>query len=435
MISHPMKSGLVCQQGKLGKGREMTQSGSFGKNSIITLAASILNIALGIFVSIIIARLLGSEGKGIYTVTTLFSYLIVTLGSLGLPSAATFRVARRSYAHRQILENSVLLGLLTGTLGIIAGLITVILMGQYVFPGVSQTYLLFALLIIPGNILFVHLQYVLLGIQHIKGYNLTAVIQSVLLVVLIMIFVGVSKMDITGALMAVALSWIFANPLAFSLAVKINNVIKLQVNFSYIKNALGYGLKIYISHILRLLSLRINLFLVNSFLNPDLVGFYSISVGLIEKLWLIFQTTATVLFPKIAMEMDEGRKKEFTPVVARTVLWITILVTLAVFFLGQWLIEFLYSQTFILAVTPLKILLVGTVPGSLYQILGNDIAGRGRPILNVYANIVGFISAVILSVLWIPNMESKGQPGRLWSLIFSAQLLQFFSMPESLAIP
>jgi len=386
----------------------MTRSGSYGENSIITFVAAILNLALGIFLSVIIARALGPEGKGVYAITTLFSYLIVMFGSLGLPSAATFYVAKQSYARQEILGNTVLASFLTGALGMIIGLIIAISIGQYIFPDISQKYLMLALLIIPGNMLLIHLQYVLLGAQHIKGYNFASVVQCLFSLVLTMLFLWIFRMGISGALIALVLSWIFANIFAFALAVKISDGIKLRMNPSYIKNALKYGLQIYISNILRFLSLRVNLFLVNGFLNPTAAGFYSISVGLTEKLWLISQAAATVLFPKIAAEEDEVQKKEFTPIIARTVLWITILVALIIFLLSQWLIGFLYSPVFLPAVAPLRILLLGTVAAGLSQVLGNDIAGRGRPILNVYANIAGFISLVFLSVLWIPRYGIEG---------------------------
>ncbi|MEM4204854.1 MAG: polysaccharide biosynthesis C-terminal domain-containing protein [Candidatus Methanomethylicaceae archaeon] len=177
----------------------------------------------------------------------------------------------------------------------------------------------------------------------------------------------------------------------------------------------------HISNILRFLSLRVNLFFVNAFLNPAAVGFYSISVGLTEKLWLISQAAATVLFPRIAMEEDNVKQKEFTPIVVRTVLWIMIFMALIIYLISSWLISFLYSKAFLPSVASLKILLLGTIAAGPGQILGNDIAGRGRPILNVYANIGGFISVVILSALWIPKY---GIGGAAWastvSYIFSS---------------
>lgn len=385
----------------------MEQSGSYGTNSIITFLAGILNLALGTFVSVIIARSLGPEGKGVYTVATLFSHLVVTLGSLGLPSAATFYVAKRSYTRQEILGNTVLVGLLTGFLGMIVGSIIVIFAGQYILPGISQEYLMLAILAIPGNMLLIHLQHILLGAQHIKEYNIVTLIQSFFLLTLITLFLWIFKMGVFGALAATILSWIFTSIFTFMLVIKINNGIELKINFSYLKNALKYGHNIYIATILRLLSLRVNLFLTNAFLDPTSVGLYSISVGLAEKLWLISHAAATVLFPKIVMEEDKVRK-EFTPIVARTVLWIMILTAFIIFLSSQWLISFLYSQTFLPAATPLKILLLGTVSVGLSQILGNDIAGRGRPILNVYANIVSFVSITVLSILWIPKYGIKG---------------------------
>jgi len=386
----------------------MERIGSYRKNAIITFSASITNLALGVLLSVVIARSLGPEGKGIYTVVTLFSSLIVTLGSLGFPSGAAFYVAKRSYTRQEILGNSVLVSLLMALVGIIVGLITIITFGRYVFPGVSQGYLLLALLIIPGNMLLIHLQYILLGAQHIKGYNLAAMIQGFLSLIFTILFLWIFRMEVGGALLGIVFSWIFADIFTFVLTAKVSNGFKMQMNISYLKNALSYGLKIHIGNILRFLSLRVNLFLVNVFLNPAAVGFYSISVGLTEKLWLISQAAATVLFPKIAGEEDEVKKKEFTPIVARTVLWIMVPIALLIFFLSRWLVSFLYSQTFLPAVASLRILLLGTVAGGLSQILGNDIAGRGQPILNIYANIAGFISVIVLSILWVPKYGIEG---------------------------
>lgn len=386
----------------------MTRVESFAKNSAFTLLTSILNLVLSIFVTIIIARLLGPEGKGIYTVITVFPYLIVTLGSLGVPSATAFYVAKQSYTRPKILGNTVLTSLITGTLGMIVGLIIATFWGHRLFPGISQKYLILALLTIPPNMLFIHLQYTLLGAQYIKGYNLVSLIHNSLLLAFTILLLWVFKMKVIGALTAIILSYIFANIFTFVLTIKVSGGIKLQMDYSYLKNALRYGLQIYISNTLRFLSLRVNLFLVNGLLNPAAVGFYSISTGLTEKLLLISQAAATVLFPKIAMEEDDIKRKEFTPVIARAVLWLTLLTALIIFVLSQWLIGFLYSQTFLPAVAPLRILLLGTIAVSLSQILGNDIAGRGQPILNVYANIVGFISVVVLSVLWIPKYGIEG---------------------------
>lgn len=150
------------------------------------------------------------------------------------------------------------------------------------------------------------------------------------------------------------------------------------------------------------------MFLVNGFLNPVAVGFYSIGVALVEKLWLISQSASTVLFPRVAAETDEQRRKDFTPMVARTVLWVTALGAIALAFVSHWIVLLLYSEAFLPSVRPLQILLLGVVALSVTRVLANDIAGRGRPILNTYVSVATLGSNVILNLIWIPRYEIAG---------------------------
>jgi len=150
------------------------------------------------------------------------------------------------------------------------------------------------------------------------------------------------------------------------------------------------------------------MFLVNGYLNPAAVGFYAIAVGLVEKIWLIPHAMSIVLAPKVAAETDEQRRKKFTPLVARTVLWISALGALALFLFGRWIVEFLFSAEFLPAVQPLQILLPGIVAMSIWAVLANDIAGRGRPMLNTYIGGISLVVNVLLNILWIPMYGIEG---------------------------
>jgi O-antigen/teichoic acid export membrane protein len=150
------------------------------------------------------------------------------------------------------------------------------------------------------------------------------------------------------------------------------------------------------------------MFLINGFVNPAAVGFYAIAVGLVEKLWLVAHAANIVIFPRVAAENDEQRLKEFTPLVARAVLWVTALGALVVLFLSRWLVETLYSADFLPAVQPLQILLPGIVASGVAGVLAHDIAGRGRPMLNTYVGGISLVVNVALSLLWIPKYGIEG---------------------------
>jgi O-antigen/teichoic acid export membrane protein len=156
--------------------------------------------------------------------------------------------------------------------------------------------------------------------------------------------------------------------------------------------------------------------LINVFMNPLAVGYYSISVAITEKLWLISQSASTVLFPKVSSEKDEKALEEFTPIVSRNVLLITALGAILIFFLSRWIVIFLFSEAYLPAVQPLQILLIGTVAVSGSRVLGNDIAGRGRPILNTYLNAITVVVNLCLDILWIPKF---GITGAAWATTVS----------------
>jgi len=392
----------------------------FVRRTAITFTTRVLNLVLGIAVSIIIARLLGPDGKGSYTMAALLPALIVTFGNLGIGPATVYYVARGRYPRQEILGNNIIFAFVIGTLGVLGGLIVSLFFHQSLFPGVAQGYLLLALALIPVGFLFTYLQNILLGAQRFKEYNFISVLQGASFLVFIVIALWALKIGVAGALLAGIAAWFLVDVILFLWTKRVVGGISLKLNPIYLKKVSTYGLKAYLGNALQFLNYRLDMFLINGFLNPTAVGFYSIGVGLAEKLWLISQAASTVLFPRVAAESDEQRRKEFTPLVARTVLWVTALGAFALAFVSRWIVLLLYSEAFLPSVRPLQALLVGIVALSAARVLTNDIAGRGRPMLNTYVAAVTLVTNVILNITWIPKY---GITGAAWASTVSYSAL------------
>ncbi len=385
-----------------------TKTGQFTKNTAVTFTARVISLILGIGTSIAIARLLGPEAKGIYTMAALLPSLVVTFGNFGIGPATVYYVARKRYPRREILGNNIFLGAVIGAIGMLAGLIMVLFFRQSILPGVALGYLLLALLMIPIKISFSYVNYILLGAQHIKQFNLISILQTVLFLVCIVLALLAFKAGILGALAAGITSSFLVDVVVFFEAKKVTRGISFHLNHSYIKDTLAYGIKAHLGNVLGFLNYRVDMFFVNAFLNPAAVGFYSIGVALVEKLWMVSYAASTVLFPRVAAETEEQRRKDFTPLVARSVLSVTALGAVVIFFLSRWIIGLLYSSAFLPAVRPLQILLPGIVTLSVGRVLANDIAGRGRVMLNNYAGLVTVATNVALNILWIPRYGIAG---------------------------
>ncbi|MEM4675390.1 MAG: polysaccharide biosynthesis C-terminal domain-containing protein, partial [Nitrososphaerota archaeon] len=210
--------------------------------------------------------------------------------------------------------------------------------------------------------------------------------------------------------------WLIIDIIIFRLAKTVSAGIDMKPNAAYIKRVVIYGIQAHLSNILGFLNYRVDMFLVNAFLGPAAVGLYTVGVGLVEKLWMLSFAASTVLFPRVAAETEEKKRKEFTPLVARTVLWSTAVAALILALVSRWVVVLLYSEAFLPAASALQALLIGIIALSAGRVLANDIAGRGLPRLNIYTGAVAVLTNVVLNIFWIPKF---GIVGAAWASIVS----------------
>jgi len=387
-------------------------TGKFVRETTVTFTSGVLNLVVGIGASVILARVLGPEGRGIYALAALLPSLIVTFGNLGIGPATVYYVARGEFRREEILGTNVLLSVGIGGIGALAGLVVVLFFRENVFPGVAPGYLLLALVLVPVEVFFSYVRYVLLGAQRIKEFNYVQIAQSVLFLGFVALALLGLKAGVNGAILAGLFTWLIVDALVFRLTLQVAGGIDLKPNISYIKQATTYGVQAHLVNILGFLNYRVDMFLVNGFLGPAAVGLYAVGVGLVEKLWMVSHAASTVLFPRVAAEKEEDRRKEFTPLVARTLLWTTALGALLLALFSRWIVLLLYSEAFLPAVSALRALLIGIVALSAGRVLSNDIAGRGFPGLNIYTGLAAVVTNVILNLLWIPRY---GIVGAAWA--------------------
>ena len=381
--------------------------GKFTLDISITLVTNIIQLALGIGSSIIIARTLGPKGKGIYSLAILLPTLLVSFGNFGFGQASIFFIGRKRYSLNDVFSNNVSLSFLLGTIYVIAGAIIIKFFSNSMFPGIENKFLFLALLLIPVQFFQNFVNSILLGLQRIKEYNLINIIRSFIFLLMLIILL-ISKFNVETIILANILSCFIGAIILFFIMRKIINNFYVRFNKNYIKDAFKYGFKVYLGNIIQFLHYRIDIFMINIFLTPIAVGFYSVAVGITEKIWLVSQSAGLVLFPKVSAETDKKNLKEFTPIICRNVLLITFVCAILLLFLGKLLIILFYSNKFLDSILPFRILLIGTVIMSGWRILANDIYGRGKPELNIYISFISVILNIVLNILWIPKYGING---------------------------
>lgn len=390
--------------------------GTFTKNTLITFITQASTLVFRVGISIIIARILGPEGKGIYSLAMLLPLFLMYFTHFGIGSATVFYLGKRRYSSEEVFGNNIIYTILLSTFAILTGLVIIFFFSDKLFQGVAIQYLFLALLVVPLHLFLGFIVCVLLGLQKIRKYNFILSLRVFLFFALVGIFLWGFRFGIMTVIIAEISAFLITCIVLFFITKKETRAICLKPNKDYFKNSFLYGIKVYLEKLLLFLHYRIDMVLISIFLNPLMVGFYSLSAGLSEKIWLISDAVGTVLFPKISSETDKKKIKEFTPLIFRNVLFIITLLAILLLVAGHWLIILLYSDAFLKSIRPFQILLIGAVTISGCNILGNDLRGRGKPMLNTYITGASVILNITLNIFWIPKF---GILGAAWATSIS----------------
>jgi len=122
---------------------------TFAKDTLFTTGASLVNLGLGIALSVVLARGLGPTDKGLYTMAALFPTLIITFVNLGMGAATVFFSAKDRFPPDLLFGNNTVVGLALGAVGILAGLFLLNAFPHLVFPEVDRGLLTLALVLVP----------------------------------------------------------------------------------------------------------------------------------------------------------------------------------------------------------------------------------------------------------------------------------------------
>lgn len=381
-----------------------------GKDVSLNIVRRVIKVALNLGVFVLIARVLGPEGNGKYSVSVLIPTLLYTFLNLGIPPANVFFVGREDVSVKTAMRTSLALWGGVSISGILVGGSIILLRGAQWFPGVPPTLLWVALVAFP----FVLLERLFLGllqsVQDFKRYNGAMLVAPTLSLTVAAILVWGIGLGAVGAVAAYGTGY-FVGAIVAGFAARAHLERKsVERNWwSYAKECLGYGWKAHMGSVMSFLNYRTDLYLVNFFASPAAAGIYVIAVRIAERLWILSSAVSTVILPRLSeLHTEEEKRKYLTPIVSRWVLVASLIACVSLGFIANILIQFLFGQEYIEATGVLLLLLPGVVVASFSRILANDIAARGHPELNLYTATLVVTANVGANVVLIPLMGITG---------------------------
>jgi O-antigen/teichoic acid export membrane protein len=378
------------------------------KNSIGTFISKSAIYVLRFPIGILVARFLGPEGKGLLYLLLTSITICVSLGNLGLGPASTYFIGKDRMRLPAVVGNLLAVASVIWLVAMIAAWVFF----QYVRPDLYSRLPLWiwivVIFLIPSHFLSSSLMQVLMGILRIKEINFVEVTAITIQLLLLIPLMVILDMGITGAFLAYAVSNILATCSFFVLVLHYGGW-PTKPDSALLGASLRYGIKSYLSNLMRFLNLRLDAFMVATLAmsGAHATGIYSVSVGLAELIFFIPTSIRRSLFPMVAAQGTTVANR-LTAAACRHTIFLTGICALVLATLGPFIIYYLYGKRFVGAMVPLLILLPGVVMLSQARIFYSDLNGRGKPEATAISALLSLIVTVILDFVLIPRFGIVG---------------------------
>jgi O-antigen/teichoic acid export membrane protein len=340
-------------------------------------------MGFGLATTVIVARILGPEGRGLYAIAVATGWFGVQFGNLGMYTANVYLVAGNPCLLDRLAGNSIALSFGFG--GLLAVLVSLVFL---LFPNLISlrgATLFWALSWIPFGLAYLLMQGLMLGMHDVRGYNLFEMISKIVPLVLIagLVLFGwdsVASFFAAGVVaLVVSCTWMWKRLAGMC-------TIKPSVSFALFRESIRYAIRAYLTAVFAFFVLRADLFMVEHIRGAEQAGYYSIAAAMADYVSVLAAIVGTILFPKLSAMKEIGPKLRLTYKAIWATVGLLVPILAAASFVAKPLVRLLFGTAFL----PTSEAFVLLMPGMLF--LGmNAVAVQ-------FLNSIGYPKSVV--VIW-----------------------------------
>ncbi|MFH1144629.1 MAG: oligosaccharide flippase family protein [Candidatus Eisenbacteria bacterium] len=381
---------------------------SIRRDAMSTFTVQMFTLLAGLVTSVVVARTIGPEGKGLISFLGYALFVATNIAGLGLQPAAIQHLGKGRFPAATVAATQLFLGLLAGAV-CAAGLLFMLPL----FKEQMQLTHWMLLLFLPVVILALqrlNLSGVLIGIGRIEANNrLQALTPAAWMVGAV-----VTLWALAGGPREAAIAWMIAQTVAPLLTlVWIVRLVRprWQSIAECARASLRFGAEAYLANLVWTILLRAGGLMLAYLNGAAAVGIYSIAILMGETLWYLPRSLTVALNPRVAAGCQTDVMRLSLRAV-RIALWMVVAASLALLLIGQPLIRLVFGEAFSASFRPLMLLLPGIVAGAIASPIALYFTQyKGRPRVNAGVAALGLLVNLVLNVLWIPAYGASGAAG------------------------
>ena len=266
----------------------------------LTLVGRGFVTGIGLVSSVITARTLGPEGRGLLAALSVITGLSLQFGNPGLHTGNVYVVSRQPERTWSVLGNTLFVSWGAGTLAAIVACAAALLRPAW-FPGIPFPLVALTAAVLPFQFMILLYQNTLLGMGETTAFNLFEVGNKVVTFALLAAWLLVLGGGATGAAVLFAGMAVMYGSVS---ALYCHRRVPFRPVFdrALFGEMIRYGGRAYLACLLAFLVIRSDLLLVNFFLGTAEAGVYSITVQIADTLLLLPVTIGMILLPRVAAE-------------------------------------------------------------------------------------------------------------------------------------
>jgi O-antigen/teichoic acid export membrane protein len=380
-------------------------------HSAVTLLGTTINGLLGVLFFIYLARILGPENFGIFSISIVVLTLVSDIADFGINTGLINFVSRHILINPteslRFLKLGLTLKLISSLIVLILGFILAPFIAKYIFLKPELTYyLILSFVGVGGAMLFSFSTNSLQALQKYTSWSILNIFANALRLLTILLLASGLLLSTENAL----ITYIFFPFFGFfiSLFLLPKKFLTVKNERSVLKEFFHYNKWVALSILVAAVSSRLDSFFVTRFLSIEQTGYYSVGVQLSSILPQFTFAIAAVVAPKIASHTDKKELLKYLKKLQLLVLGIAVLGFL-LSPINLWLLPRIYGSNYTASILPFLLLLYAqliffiSLPS--HQTIFYYFA---KPKIFVLISIIILLTMVALNILLIPSFGILG---------------------------
>lgn len=376
------------------------------RKGMLTIVIQLFQLAAIVAITVLVTRVTGARGRGVYTLVYALANLASMITALGISWAGIYYIGKRLFPLADVASTLLTVSLAAGGVAVAGLAAAFFLFRSSYFHDVSLTQAVIMLVLAAIIQLMTTSSSIVLGMNRPLHFAGLSLLQFGVALVLQGILALVGSLTATSALVALSIG--AASSAVVGLVLVGREVpLRLGLDSKILRSFFNFGIRGYIANLMQFMNYRLDALIVNGLLGLVSLGFYSIATAMAEALWYGANALALVLFPHVS-SLERKEADRITPVVCRNAIFMTLVGALLMFVVSRQLILVVFGSGMTPALHPLWLLLPGIVTLTAAKVISSYLSGIGKPTYSTYVGAGTVILTVILDLLLIPRFGING---------------------------